>query len=72
MKTYDAFHMENSGDPMKKLSSNGTDILDKNFSKYLEDVARLSLFSKFRKMLTSCATEDSQKKQIQPDFLDRN
>ena len=46
MKTYDAFHMENSGDPMKKLSSNGTDILDKNFSKYLVDVARLSLFFK--------------------------
>ena len=46
MKTYDAFHMENSGDPMKKLSSNGTDILDKNFSKYLVDVAGLSLFFK--------------------------
>ena len=62
MKTYDAFHMENSGDPMKKLSSNGTDIPDKNFSKYLVDVARLSLFfSKFRKMFTSCANEDSQK-----------
>ena len=53
--------METSGDPMKKLSSNGTDIPDKDFSKYLVDVARLSIFSKFRKMLTSCATEDSQK-----------